>query len=44
MHWSWGNMMMGFWVRGTLVGRQRVVRGMVLVVVWGAMWVGIKGD
>ena len=34
-----GNMMMSFWVRWALVGRQGVVMGMVLVV-----WVRIKGD
>ena len=44
MHWSWGNMMMSFWVRGTLVGRQRVVRGIMLVVLRGAVRVRIKGD
>ena len=43
MHWDRGNMMMSFWVRWALVGRQGVVMGMVLVV-RGAVWVGIKGD
>ena len=43
MHWDRGYMMMSFWVRGALIGRQGVVMGMVLVV-RGAVWVGIKGD
>ena len=43
MHWNRGNMMTSFWVRGALVGRQGVVRGVVLVV-RRSVWVGIKGD
>lgn len=43
MHWERGNMVVSFWMRGALVGRQGAVRGVVLVVRW-AVWVVIKGD
>ena len=36
-------MVVSFWMRGALVGRQGAVRGVVLVVRW-AVWVVIKGD